>query len=78
MLCREVWLEMGWGHSEGIQRLIQLHQEWELEYKSTYRDFAERYSLIHCCQHFLRDMCHSIFGEMSHHLHSVPGNAQCT
>lgn len=48
MLCREVWLEMGWGHSEGIQRLIQLHQEWELEYKSTYRDFAERYYLIHC------------------------------
>jgi len=48
LVFRQVWLEMGLGQTDGIQRMICLHREWEMEYESTYKDFTGRCVVIHC------------------------------
>ena len=47
LVFRQVWLEMGLGQTDGIQQMICLHPEWEMEYESTYKDFTGRCVVIH-------------------------------
>ena len=47
LVFRQVWLEMGLGQTGGLQQMVCLHPEWEVEYKSSYKDFTGRYVVIH-------------------------------
>ena len=51
-----LWLELGLGQTGGLRRMICLHPEWEVEYKSSYKDFTGRCVVIHKWYIVLRRM----------------------